>query len=366
MLKDMDKMIRRKKNTKFLNKPIVAIDLFCGVGGLTHGLNRSGVRVVAGVDIDEKCKFAFEENNNALFIKKSINDITTEEILDLYPPNSLKVLVGCAPCQPFSKHTQKVKNRETKETWGLLYHFLDIIKRTKPEIVSMENVPQIVKHKVFSDFIDGLKSENYNVNWQKVYCPNYGIPQSRTRLVLLASKLGKINLITPTHKPQNYKTVKMAIGRLEPIQAGCSSIKDDLHKSAALSKVNGERIRKSVPGGSWRDWDENLRAGCHQKESGNTYGSVYARMEWDKPAPTITTQFYSYGTGRFGHPEQDRAISLREGAILQTFPRKYKFVPPDSAVEFKRLGRHIGNAVPVKLGKIIGESIIKHFMECYG
>jgi DNA (cytosine-5)-methyltransferase 1 len=164
----------------------------------------------------------------------------------------------------------------------------------------------------------------------------------------------------PTHNSENYKTVKMAIGHLESIRAGSSSKKDNLHRSAALSDVNMKRIKKSAPGRSWRDWDDDLRADCHKKGTGGTYGSVYARMKWDKPSPTITTQFYSYGTGRFGHPEQDRAISLREGAILQTFPKKYKFVPSDSKVEFKRLGRHIGNAVPVRLGKIIGKSIIKH------
>lgn len=345
--------------------PVIAVDLFCGVGGLTYGLNKSGIKVVAGVDVDEKCKFAFEENNGALFIHKSIKEITSKEILNLYPAQSSKVLVGCAPCQPFSKHTQKEKDRETKEDWGLLYHFFELIKKVEPIVVSMENVPQITKHKVFSDFVEGLKLIKYNVTWQNVYCPDYGIPQNRRRLVMLASKLGEIKLIAPTHKPENYKTVKMAIGNLESIKAGTSSRKDRLHKSAALSEVNIKRIKKSVPGSSWRDWDENLRADCHRKESGGTYSAVYARMEWNKPSPTITTQFFSFGTGRFGHPEQDRAISIREGAILQTFPRKYKFIPSTTPVGLKRLGRYIGNAVPVRLGEIIGKSIIKHFEEYY-
>jgi len=351
-----------KQGSKY-NRTIIAVDLFCGIGGLTYGLNKSGIKVVAGVDVNEKCKFAFEENNGALFINKSIKEITSKEILELYPAQSLKVLVGCAPCQPFSKHTQKEKDRETKEDWGLLYHFFELIKGVEPMVVSMENVPQIVKHKIFSDFIMGLESKKYYINWQNVYCPDYGIPQNRRRLVLLASKLGEIKLMAPTHKPENYKTVKMAIGNLEPIKAGTSSKKDRLHKSAALSKTNLKRIKKSIPGGSWRDWNENLRADCHKKESGDTYGSVYARMKWNKPSPTVTTQFFSFGTGRFGHPEQDRAISIREGAILQTFPKRYKFIPSSSPVEIKRLGRYIGNAVPVRLGEIIGKSIIKHLKE---
>jgi DNA (cytosine-5)-methyltransferase 1 len=343
---------------------VVAVDLFCGVGGLTYGLNKSGIKVVAGIDINERCKFAFEKNNGGLFINKSIKDISSKEILKLYPPKSLKVLVGCAPCQPFSKHTQKEKDRETKDDWGLLYHFFKLIKEVEPIVVSMENVPQITKHKVFSDFVEGLTSIKYSVDWQNVYCPDYGIPQNRKRLVLLASKIGEIKLIAPTHRPENYKTVKMAIGNLEPIEAGTSSKKDSLHKSAALSKVNLKRIKESVPGGSWRDWNEDLRADCHRKETGNTYVSVYARMEWDKPAPTITTQFFSFGTGRFGHPEQDRALSIREGAILQTFPSEYEFIPTTSPVGFKKLGKYIGNAVPVRLGEIIGKSIIRHLEEC--
>jgi len=342
---------------------VIAVDLFCGIGGLTYGLNKSGIKVIAGVDVDERCKFAFEKNNGALFINKSIKDISSKEILKLYPAQSLTVLVGCAPCQPFSKHTQKEKDREAKEDWGLLYRFFELIDGVEPMVVSMENVPQIVKHRVFSDFISSLKSKKYHISWKNVYCPDYGIPQNRRRLVLLASKLGEISLIAPTHKPENYKTVKMAIGNIEPIKAGNSSKKDRLHKTASLSKINLKRIKKSVPGGSWRDWDEDLRAACHQKKSGDTYSSVYSRMEWNKPSSTITTQFFSFGTGRFGHPEQDRALSIREGAILQTFPRKYKFIPPTSPVELKRLGRYIGNAVPVRLGEIIGRSIIKHVGE---
>jgi DNA (cytosine-5)-methyltransferase 1 len=343
--------------------PIFAVDIFCGVGGLTYGLQKSGIRVVAGVDHDEKCKFAYEENNSAVFIHKSIKETTPEEILELYPSQSLKVLVGCAPCQPFSTHTQKEKERETKEDWGLLYHFLKLIKDVEPLVVSMENVPQIAKHKVFTDFVEGLRSLKYKVNWQNVFCPNYGIPQKRKRLVLFASKFGEIKIISPTHSRENYKTVKMAIGKLEAIEAGASSKKDRLHKTAALWDINLDRIRHSIPGGSWHDWDEKLRADCHRRATGKTYRSVYARMEWDSPSPTITTQFFRFGTGRFGHPEQDRALSIREGAILQTFPRKYKFLHPKSPAELSKLGSYIGNAVPVRLGEIIGRSIKKHLEE---
>jgi len=115
-----------------------------------------------------------------------------------------------------------------------------------------------------------------------------------------------------------------------------------------------------MPGGTWRDWPKHLVAECHRECSGQTYPSVYGRMEWDKPAPTMTTQCFGFGNGRFGHPEQDRAISLREAAILQSFPRKYKFVADGGEVQMKVLGRLIGNAVPVELGRAIARSIKSH------
>ena len=122
-----------------------------------------------------------------------------------------------------------------------------------------------------------------------------------------------------------------------------------------LSELNLRRIRASKPGGTWRDWSAELQAACHQRESGETYPSVYGRMEWGKVAPTITTQCFGYGNGRFGHPDQNRAISLREAAMLQTFPEDYRFVSDGSPVRFNALGRLIGNAVPVLLGEIIGK-----------
>ncbi len=205
-----------------------------------------------------------------------------------------------------------------------------------------------------------LEANDYHVSHSAVYCPDYGIPQQRSRLVLLASKLGPIHLAPKTHSKSKYRTVRNVIGNLEPIEAGQISPKDPLHRTSKLSPLNQKRIRKSKPGGSWLDWDKKLRCPCHRKESGASYTAVYGRMSWDKPAPTITTQFYVYGTGRFGHPEQNRALSLREGALLQTFPKYYKFCKQGNNESAKQIGVHIGNAVPVRLGKIIGRSIIKH------
>ena len=132
---------------------------------------------------------------------------------------------------------------------------------------------------------------------------------------------------------------------------------DVLHQTAKLSEINLERIRCSKPGGTWLDWPKELRCECHKKESGRTFTSVYGRMSWDAVAPTITTQFYCYGTGRYGHPVQDRALTLREGALIQTFPQDYQFIEPGQPFALKDVAREIGNAVPVKLGEVIGESI---------
>ena len=147
---------------------------------------------------------------------------------------------------------------------------------------------------------------------------------------------------------------------MDPLNDGGVCKSDPIHKCSSLSKLNKKRIKASVPGGSWRDWDPKLIAACHKTKTGKTFPGVYGRMEWEKPAPTITTQFFGFGNGRFGHPEQHRALSLREGAVLQTFPRNYQFVQKGESVNVSGIGRLIGNAVPVKLGKVIGESFLEH------
>jgi len=176
---------------------------------------------------------------------------------------------------------------------------------------------------------------------------------------MLGSKLGEIQIIGPTHESKDIH-LEDFIKNLPQIKAGEVSKKDILHRSARLTEKNLKRIKASVPGGTWKDWPEELKCECHKKESGKTYGSVYGRLTWDQIGPTITTQFYNYGTGRFGHPEQNRALSLREGAILQTFPQNYDFINPNYPIRFSDIARHIGNAVPVKLGEAIGRSIKEH------
>lgn len=343
------------------SQPIIsAIDLFCGAGGLTRGLLNVGINVTAGYDIDPSCKYPYESNNQpAVFYSKSVVGLEGEELRTKYPENCIKVLVGCAPCQPFSTYTQG-KPKSEDERWPLLNEFSRLVKELSPDVVSMENVPGIEEQSVFSTFKEELENQGYFVSVNRVFCPDYGIPQLRKRLVVLASKFGEIALLPPSHTKENYETVRGAIGNLPAIEAGTQDSGDSLHRSATLSKKNLERILASTPGGTWREWPKQLRAACHESEKGRTYGSVYGRMNWDEPSPTITTQFYGYGSGRFGHPDQARAISVREAAILQTFPVGYQFIDPLEKFSMKKVGKMIGNAVPVKLGEVIGRSIIIH------
>lgn len=339
-------------------KKLACVDLFCGAGGLTHGFVLEGVPVLAGLDLDPACKFPYEANNNAVFLQRDISQVSVEELDKLFNGAELKILAGCAPCQPFSTYAQRYEIDGKDGKWGLLYHFSRLVKGVKPDVITMENVPSVAKHKVFQDFVDTLINLGYKVWFKVVDSSLYGVPQTRKRMVLLASLHGEINMIAPTVK--KAKTVRQAIGKLHSLSAGESSAKDKLHVSATLTERNLERIKASKPGGTWRDWPPYLVAKCHSSDSGKTYSSVYGRMEWDKPAPTMTTQCYGFGNGRFGHPEQDRAITLREAAIIQSFPKSYSFIPRHGDMNFTALGRLIGNAVPVKLGQAIARSIKLH------
>ncbi len=341
-------------------KPKV-IDLFCGIGGLSHGFVLEEFDVVAGIDADPTCKYPFEANNKAQFIHKSIEDLAVGELKALYGTSGIKILVGCAPCQPFSSYS--VKSAKKGGRWKLLYDFSRLIEGVEPDVVSMENVTRLKQFdggQVYKDYVANLERNGYHVTSYDVYCPDYGIPQRRTRLVLFASKIGPVELIEKTHAPENYVSVRDVIGTLEPLEHGQISADDSLHAASKLTEKNVRRIRQSKPGGTWRDWDKELIAECHAKETGRSYGGVYGRMKWEEPSPTITTQCYGFGNGRFGHPEQDRAISLREAALLQTFPYSYRFLSPGERVQFKRIGRFIGNAVPVDLGRVIAKSIRQH------
>lgn len=332
---------------------IEAVDLFCGVGGLTAGLLKSGIKVKAGYDIESACQYGYEHNNQVKFVLKDVAQVDANEVDACYSQGVIRLLAGCAPCQPFSTYNNG-RDTTTDEKYPLLHHFSRLIEGVLPELVTMENVPSVIKHQVYHNFVSKLELLGYQVFAQNVECVWYGVPQKRKRHVLMASRIGSVQLVPPTHtKPV---TVREAIGNLPPIKAGERHINDPLHYSAKLSELNMRRIKASKQGGTWRDWSDDLIADCHKKSSGKTFASVYGRMSWDEPAPTMTTLCTGFGNGRFGHPEQDRAISLREAAVFQTFPCDYQFAP---SINKTAISKMIGNAVPVRLGEIIGLSFLK-------
>ena len=334
------------------------VDIFCGAGGLSHGFRNAGFDIVGGIDIDEDCRYSFEQNNDAPFIRRDVATLTAGEINGLFTPGMPRVLIGCAPCQPFSTYNQK--NEDPK--WQLLHHFGSLVDAVRPDVISMENVPRLLTFRdglIFKRFVKKLHNAEYHVVWDVLYGPDFGLAQTRSRLVLLASRLGPIRLPKATHKGK-HRTVRDEIGGLPPLTHGGIDDTDTLHRASRLSEINARRIAAAKPGGTWKDWTASLVARCHTVETGKGYSSVYGRMEWDAPAPTITTQFYGFGNGRFGHPEQDRALSLREGALIQGFPRDYEFVAPGEKIHFAKVGRLIGNAVPVKLAIAIAKSVAKH------
>lgn len=359
------------KNTKVahradsLENQIRVVDLYCGIGGLSHGLELEGLNVVAGVDNDKTCQYGFESNNSAAFINKDIAMFTAKELHELFDGAAVRVLVGCAPCQPYSSlNRRRLSKKEARRRWYPMYRFMTLIRRVMPDVVSMENVPDlsdVEKYPVFGEFVSTLKKLGYEVTFKKVDVSKYGVPQKRQRLVLLASRLGPIALIAETHSGKKVRTVRDAIGKLPKIADGSVHPSDPLHRSSKLSETNKKRIIATPKdGGSATSWPAALIPKCYRKPSGRSYMvTVYGRMRWNDPAPTMTTQFMTLGTGRFGHPTQNRAISLREAALFQSFPKSYKFAP-DNQVTTKHTARHIGNAVPVLLGRAIGKSIKNH------
>lgn len=339
-----------------------AVDFFSGAGGLTNGLMAAGISVLAGIDNDGTCKETFEKNNQgAIFLKKDITKYAPEDLkrdLNIEKNDDDMIFAGCAPCQFWSIiQTSKEKSKKTK---NLILDFQKFIEYFKPGFVVVENVPGISSKpgSPMGKFIVALESLGYNVAHAITDMSLYGIPQKRRRFTLLASRVSTISL--PKPKPTGKKmTVRNALGAkngFSEIEAGTKDETSFLHTAASLSKTNLERLRMTAKNGgdrsSWQN-KKNYQLPCYASGEKKFY-DTYGRMWWDKPAPTITTKFFSISNGRFAHPEENRAISLREGAVLQTFPKNYEFIGTSIA----SVAKMIGNAVPPKFAKLIGEQIV--------
>lgn len=349
---------------------IKVIDLFCWIGGITRWFIDENLNVVAGIDFEWSCKFGYEKNNKgAEFIHKDIREVTSDEIDWIYGDDcDLKILVGCAPCQPFSwMNTNKwdyFYDQDKANSRSPLDKFAHIIENTLPTIVSMENVANLAnekKYPAFVHFLNVLRDNKYHVKFEVVNTSEYGIPQNRKRLVLLASRLGDISLIAPWLEKK--VSVRDTISSLPPMWIGEIHPSDPYHRTQDMSPLNKQRIRIIPKNGGTlaKSWYDHLVPDCHKKTSWKSYScSVYARMKWDEPAPTLTTLCLGIWNGRYGHPEQDRAISLREAALIQTFPMDYQFTEDTKNYNLHKVAKYIGNAVPVKLWQIIAKSIKLH------
>lgn len=354
-----------------LSLPIKVFDFFSGCGGTCVGFEKSGLDIVYALDSDEDARASFlryPKFNGVTVEARLIEEVEPKEISPLVRKCSGHPLLfsGCAPCQPFTR--QNTRHRANDKRVPLLIEFLRFIEEFVPEFVFVENVPGIQNVKEdegpLSEFISTLRHLEYSVEPRVVASQDYGVPQHRRRFVLVASQLGDIDLPVPTHGPQSrrkrrYRDVRDAIDSLPPINAGEQHRDDPIHRAAALHERNLERIRCCHEGQGREKWPARLRLRCHDNYHGHS--DVYGRMSWDKPATGLTTRCISLSNGRFGHPKQDRAISIREAALLQTFPRRYEFCG-----SMQSMARQIGNAVPPRLAYVFGRHFVRHFKEQCG
>ena len=344
-----------------------AIDFFCGGGGMTCGLRQAGIDVVAGVDFDIDAKETYEANNDgAKFVHADITKLPLnyfEKNLDIRRNDDDLILVGCSPCQFYSIiRSSKEKSKASKD---LLLQFQKFIEYYNPGYVLVENVPGIITNKetVLYDFLTFLEEHGYGAansrtcKYEVINMKDYGVPQSRRRFSLIANRLGR-EVRLPEKEPEEV-TVREAIGdrrvyrRIEAGHRDADAIR--FHSAIQLSKINLERIQHTPhDGGNRLEWknDRRLQLKCYRGKD-HSFCDVYGRIFWDKPSPTITTKFLSYSNGRFGHPEDDRGLSVREGATLQSFPWNYEF----KTARLEVAAKLIGNAVPPKYAEKLGRLV---------
>ncbi len=342
---------------------LAAIDFFCGAGGMSYGLHQAGLRVLAGIDNADDCRLTYSSNvPGAMFIKHDISTLSAPELgrrLGLNRYDDSLVFAGCSPCQFWSK----VRTDRTKAAQSafLLKHFQKFIGHFQPGFLIVENVPGLLRHKYqtpLPNFISFIERHGYVWDDGIVNSRHYGVPQNRMRYLLLATRLtDRIEL--PPAKLDDSLTVRSFIGTangFRRIEAGHRDNTPLMHTASALSPLNLRRIKMTKKSGgnrtSWKD-DAALQINAY-RDNDDSFRDVYGRMYWDRPAPTITTRFISLSNGRFGHPDENRAISLREGATLQTFPKDFTF----HTSNLNHTARQIGNAVPPELARRVGQHLL--------
>lgn len=342
-----------------------AVDFFCSGGGMSSGMQTAGIKILAGIDIDNNCRETYVANiKNAEFIHADVfqlEESKLEEKLNLQKNDDDLILIGCSPCQFWSIiNTDKTKSKESK---NLLKEFRRFVEYFNPGYVVVENVPGVLKNKRksgLSGFIIWLKNNNYKVHFDNHDISEYGVPQSRKRFTLVANRVSKIEIspLKSTAKKLNVIDVIGVHNGFPEIKAGHRDPSDFMHTVAGLRDINLKRLKFTEKDGGSRIAyadNEELVPNCHKNDKVN-FKDSYGRMSWNKQSPTITTKFFSISNGRFAHPQEDRAISLREGAVLQSFPKDYVF----KAKSIANVAKMIGNAVPPKYAQCIADAIIKN------
>ena len=350
-----------------MSREIVLADFFSGCGGTARGFADAGVRPVFATDWDEEAVRTFKLNFPGVkAVQRDIRELKTEEVASVMPPRevAIRLLAGCAPCQPFAGHRNAATHEDERS--DLLLELLRFVEVLRPQLVFVENVPGMRRasksNGPLTEFVEALE-KTHHVAFDTISCADFGVPQTRRRLVLIASTLGEIDLPTPTHGPTTehaHVTVREAIYSLPHDVEGPDAAEFSSHTAMRLSPLNRQRIEATSEGGDRREWPKQLWPTCHRGGFGG-HTDVYGRLSWDKLAPTLTTKCVSYSNGRFGHPTEPRAISAREAARLQTFPDEFEF-----AGGLTSQARQIGNAVPVVLAQRFGEHFVTHAAEADG
>lgn len=336
-------------------------DFFSGCGGTSKGFELAGLRPVFALDFDEDSSKTFIDNFPEVEFRLSdIKNFESKIVGDLINRDNVTLFCGCAPCQPFTRQNTRKPEGVTDPRRSLLATFGDLIESHLPDYVFVENVPGMQRVKgssTLNRFSNKLMRLGYDTEIGIVESQNYGVPQRRRRLVLLASKHGRITFPSATNGfavGEPYSTVRDWISGFPPINAGEAHPDVPNHQAANLSELNLKRIMATPPEGSRSDWPEEFHLDCHKAGySGHT--DVYGRMRWDGPATGLTTRCISLSNGRFGHPVQHRGISVREAASIQTFPENFEF-----SGSLASQAKQIGNAVPVFLAKAFGNQIAAH------
>jgi DNA (cytosine-5)-methyltransferase 1 len=358
-----------------MKKKLKAIDFFCGAGGITCGLQQAGIKVLAGIDIDKTCKETYEHNNKynnydilkneeggPVYINKDINFLSFKELMNITKiekNDDNLIFVGCSPCQFWTQlHTSREKSRNSK---NLLTQFQGFVEFFKPGYIIIENVPGLEKRKreskldVFLKLLDKLK---YYFNDEILNVSLYGVPQSRKRYILIASRICNVQIPKPDRNGAKVIDFIGTNNGFPKVAAGNKDRTPFQHAVAKLSDKNICRLKKTKHDGGDRlcwAYDPNLQIPAY-KDKPNIFRNIYGRIFWNKPGPTITTKFLHTSNGRFAHPEENRGISIREGATLQSFPKWYYFY----SGSMTSIAKEIGNAVPPEFARRIGLKLLEN------